>query len=216
MLSRFRVAGIVSAALLLQGCIIKVSADGADVSRVFGSVDVDSGEVVGDVESVNGSISLDDDSQADDVETVNGSIRIRDNVSVRSVETVNGSIRAERGLTSDGSVTTVNGRIELREGSTVGGDVETVNGKIELEGVRVRGSVETVNGDMFLTDGTVIEGDVIFDDRGNWNGWGNRSEPRLFVDRGSEIKGRIILYQEVELDIEGGARVGEIVRRYRD
>ena len=207
---------VVLAAFLLQGCIIKVSADvGSDISRVFGSVSVGEGDQVGDIDSVNGSITLDDASSAESVETVNGSIRAGRDVSADSLETVNGRIEADRRLTVDGSVATVNGRIELREDSTVGRDVETVNGKIELEGVRVGGSVETVNGDMYIVDGTVVEKDIVFNDN---NGWGGRKgdEPRLYIDGESEVMGDIILYRPVILEIEDGAKIGDIDRRYNE
>lgn len=212
-----RLATTLGFALLLQGCVINVNADsvGGDVSRVFGSIDIARGQTVGDVESVNGGIDIEDDATAEDVETVNGSIKLGDNVRVDSLETVNGSIRAGHGLEASGDVETVNGRITLRENSRVGRDVSTVNGEIDLEGVAVEGSVETVNGDILLA-ASVVGGDVVFEDNdgGWWKGDRDRSRPRLRIDGESVVRGDIILYRDVKLDIDADAEIGDIVRRY--
>lgn len=225
MQSVLRLTAALCVVALLQGCIIKVNADGdhdrydddsrGDVSRVFGGITVDEGQTAGDIESVNGSIRLNDGAIAEDVETVNGSIRAGRDVTAESLETVNGSIKAGRGLAVDGSVETVNGRIELRDASRVSGDVETVNGAIELDGVQVSGSVETTNGDISLERGTVVEENVVFSESNGW--WQNNNDmPTLFVDASSEVRGDIVLYRPVRIEIEDGARVGDIDRRYDD
>lgn len=195
------------------GCVINVksgSHSGRNIDKVFGSIDVDAGEIVGDVETVNGRISLDDNVVAEVVETVNGSIDLGDNVEVRDASTTNGSIKTGENLTVTRDLETVNGSIRVNRNGDIRGSIETVNGSIMLRGSRVGQDVETLNGDIDIVRGSVVEGDVIFNENGN--NWGNDNDPpRLRIDAESAVKGSIRLYREVRLDIDPDAEVGEIV-----
>jgi hypothetical protein len=211
-----KMIAIMSAILLQVACVVEVRSDssgGHHVSRVFGGIDVEEGEHMGDLDSVNGGIQLEDNSSAEDIETVNGGVKIQDDVTVYSIETVNGGVRAGRNLTVRDDISTVNGGIDLSKGSSVEGDVNTVNGSIKLRATKVGRDVETTNGDIYVEDGSVVEGDVIFGEvSDHW--WNRNDRPSLYVDKSSEIKGDIHLYREVKLRIEDGASVGDIVEHY--
>lgn len=207
----------IASLVLVAGCVVRVNADGGrhyDVSKVFGSVEIEEGRSVGDVESVNGSIRLEDDSAAEEVETVNGSIKIYDDVSVYSLETVNGRIRGGRNLQVEDDVTTVNGGIDLDKGTIVGRDVRNVNGSIELSGTEVKGDISTVNGDVRIARGSIVHGNVVFREPGRSWWHDDRDEPTLEVDEDCRVEGDIVLYQRVRLRIADGARIGDIVERY--
>ncbi len=206
----------IAAILLLQtACVVEVHSDnhGRHISKVFGGIDVDENEVMGDIESVNGGIVLRDDSEAEDVATVNGSIRMYDNVTIRSAETVNGSIKGGSNLQVDNELSTVNGSITLRAGTEIRDTVSTVNGSINLARTTVDRDIETVNGDVFLTRNSIVAGDVIFNENGR--GWNmNNKPPKLVVEAGSEIRGEVHLYRKVRLEIDDDAEVGEIIHHY--
>jgi len=210
-----RQVAVIMAVLLQSACVIEVHSDGhgSDVSKIFGGIDIGTGDDVGDVESVNGGIVLHDSSSAHRVETVNGSVRIHDDVSVYSVETVNGSIRAGRNLKVQDDVSTVNGSINLQKGTIINNRVSTVNGTIGLHSTEVGHDVETTNGDIRLLDGSVVSGDVIFNENSSFF-QGHTNRPRLVVDAGSTIKGVVHLYQKVKLEIADEAEVGEIIEHY--
>tara|TARA_R110002073_G_scaffold4917_5_gene31025 strand:+ start:3074 stop:3721 length:648 start_codon:yes stop_codon:yes gene_type:complete len=177
-------------------------------SKVFGNVEVHNGEQAGDVRSVNGNIRLEANSEVEKASTTNGGIRIDDNVKAQELSTVNGSIRAGEGLIVDAGVRTVNGDIRLKSGSRIGDSVITVNGSIQLTGSSVGEDVETLNGDIELRH-SIVKGDVVFREKQHY---GHHSPPTLVIDANSEVRGRIILRQEVELQIAEGARVGEIIQ----
>ncbi len=201
-------------ALILQGCVVKVNGTAdLDVDSILGGVNVAEGARVGDVDSVNGGVKLRSNSQAGEVETVNGGIRIYDDVKVDSLEAVNGGIRAGENLRVRDGIETVNGRIDLGAGTTVGGDVSTVNGSIKLSGTEVGGNLQTTNGDIGLTSSR-INGDVVFAETGRHFWTEKHHYPTLTVDAGSYIMGSIRLYQPVNLRIEDGATVGEVVTEY--
>lgn len=211
-----KMIAIMSALLLQVACVVEVRSDSSDrhhVSRVFGGIEVEEGEHMGDLDSVNGGIQLEDNSSAEDIETVNGGVKIRDDVSVYSIETVNGGVRAGRNLTVRDDISTVNGGVDLSDGTSVDGDVTTVNGTIKLRATKVGRDVETTNGDIYVEDGSVVEGDVVFGEvSDHW--WNRGKEPSLYVDSSSQIKGDIHLYREVKLRIEDGASVGEVIEHF--
>lgn len=210
-----RQVAVIIAVLLQSACVIEVHSDGhrSDISKIFGGIDIGTGDDVGDVESVNGGIVLHDSSSADRVETVNGSVRIHDDVSVYSVETVNGSIRAGRNLKVQDDVSTVNGSIDLQKGTVINNRVSTVNGTIGLRETEVLHDVETTNGDIRILDSSVVSGDVIFHENGSFF-HSHMNLPRLVVDADSAIKGAVHLYRKVKLEIADDADVGEIIEHY--
>ena len=116
-----------------------------DMSRINGSIDVESGQQAGDISTVNGSITIGSSAQVGEVETVNGSVHFEESAKARSAETVNGAIVLGRQVTVDGPVSTVNGAVRLANGARVGGALENVNGALSIDGGQVGGGIETVN-----------------------------------------------------------------------
>ncbi|GAC14684.1 DUF4097 family beta strand repeat-containing protein [Aliiglaciecola lipolytica] len=208
----------VSAVFALSGCIIHVgggsndTSEGNSVSSVFGGLEVSKGKHVSNVSSVNGGIELHDDVTARTVDTVNGSIEMGEYVEVQNASTVNGDIQAGHHFTSAGYVKTVNGDISLMPNSKLGQDVETVNGDIQLQNVSVNGSVHTHNGDIKLTNNTQILGDIIFH-QNNRNNKGH-SIPKLNIEMGVTVSGQIILYREVDLNIEDAELLKKVEIQY--
>lgn len=185
-------------------------ANAGDLSSVNGEIRVGAGARAGDVETVNGSIDLGDQAVVADVETVNGSIRGGSGVRIEGdLEAVNGSLRFGPGLRLAGDATTVNGSIEASQ-CEVGRDVETVNGTLRFDGCQLRGAMELVNGRVELSGPTVLAGDLTVR-KPSGMGWGSNKKPVIVIGAGVELRGRIVLEREVELQIDPAARVGQIV-----
>ena len=207
-------------AVVLGSYLYSSSAHGAEVqniSKIMGGVRIEAQDQVGDISSINGGIDLKRGAHARDIDTVNGGIELADEVVVDDAETVNGGIDLGNNVTVNGSLETVNGGIEIRSGSTIENSVETVNGRIRLTNTRVGDNVATVNGDLILRDETVIEGDLrvggrrsFFSRMFNWN----NSKSDVVIDGSSSVRGDIHLYEEVNLRIEDGADVGDIIEHY--
>ncbi|MDO6693522.1 hypothetical protein Q4574_09520 [Aliiglaciecola sp. 3_MG-2023] len=201
-----------STVLFLSGCIIHVgggsndTSHGNSVSSVYGDLEVSQGKHVSNVSSVNGSIQLHDDVKARSVDTVNGSIKMGAYVSVQNANTVNGDIEAEQHFNSASFVKAVNGNISLQSSSKVAEDVETMNGDITLNGVLVEGSLRTHTGNMLLTNNTQVLGDIIFHKSNN----SKHSVPTLSIKQGATVTGQIILYREVELNIDDAQLLNKI------
>lgn len=188
-----------------------------DISKVNSAIRIDANEHVGDVSSVNGSIRIKEGAKASDVDTVNGGIDIEDGAQIRTAGTVNGGISVGESVTVKGSLETVNGGINVGEGSEVTDTVSTVNGTIRLRNVHVGEDVKTANGDIEIKDGSVIDGDVIIKANSSWLSRVlsmNSKTSDLVIDETSQVKGDIHLYKEVNLRIEDGAKVGEIIEHY--
>lgn len=216
-----RFSAAILLAMVLGSYLFAASADASSadrVSRVNGSVDIDSGQTVGDVSTINGKVQVSRNATAGAVETINGGITILDGAVITRAETVNGGIRVGRDVRIAAGLKTVNGGISTDHGSSVADDINTINGKIELRDTRVAGDLRTANGDIHLGDGSVVEGDVIIRGKRPWFSrllsMGNQHRPTLEVDASSSILGDIHLYQEVELRINDSARVGEIIRHW--
>ena len=196
-------------AVVLGSYLYSSSAHGAEVqniSKIMGGVRIEAQDQVGDISSINGGIELKRGAHARDIDTVNGGIELADEVVVDDAETVNGGIDLGNNVTVNGSLETVN------ENS-----VENVNGRIRLTNTRVGDNVATVNGDLILRDETVIEGDLrvggrrsFFSRMFNWN----NSKSDVVIDGSSSVRGDIHLYEEVNLRIEDGADVGDIIEHY--
>lgn len=219
--------------LLLSACTISIGADravtdGGGASEVNKSINVPSGANAGDLSTVNGEIRVGSGARAGDIETVNGSIDLGDQAVVADVESVNGGIRGGSGVRIDGDLeavngslrfgpglrlagdaTTVNGSIEASQ-CEVGGDVETVNGTLRFDGCQLRGAMELVNGRVELSGPTVLAGDLTVR-KPKGMGWGSNRKPVIVIGAGVELRGRIVLEREVELQIDPTARVGQIV-----
>jgi DUF4097 and DUF4098 domain-containing protein YvlB len=206
---------------LSTGCVINIGGNeqgkGRDLSSVFGSLEVGEGKRVGDVSAVNGSVEINKHVTAEAVESVNGNIDIANNVSVDSVETVNGNIKTAHHFVAQDSLSTVNGSISIQTASTVGGDISTINGKIILNNVAVTGNVSTKNGSIYLRSQSKIAGDIVFEavDDSSWT-WANDDSrlPKLVIDPGSKVTGRIILKRKVKLAIENQPLLDKVEHHY--
>jgi hypothetical protein len=214
-----RFSAAVLLAMILGSYVFATSADASSadkVSRINGSVEIDAGQTVGDVSTINGRIRVSRNATAGAVETINGSITIQSGATIDSAETVNGGIRLGRDVQVGAELKTVNGGIQVDPGSFVAADIRTLNGEIALRDTRVTGSLHTANGDIELREGSVIEGDVIIRGERSWISrlfsFGQPHRSELQVDASSVILGDIHLYRDVELRIEEGAEVGEIIR----
>ncbi len=182
---------------------------------------------LGDLSTVNHGIHLPAGARAGALESVNGAIRVDDGAAFKSAEAVNGAIALGARVTASGGLETVNGRIEVGAGSRVGGKIETVNGRVQLDGTSlaggietvnggitllrssVGGSLETVNGDLRIGSGSVVRGDLIVRKPSvGWFGWFGRSNPpKVTIEAGAAVEGRLLFEREVTLVIDPAARV---------
>ncbi|MFK7865055.1 MAG: hypothetical protein AB8B95_12615 [Pseudohongiellaceae bacterium] len=207
-------------AVLLSSYLMAANAEASetrDISKINSGIRIDENERVGDVSSVNGGIRIRQGAIAAEVGTVNGGIDIEDNARVDDAETVNGGIDVGENVVIQGSLRTVNGGIKTNPGTEIRDDVSTVNGKIRLRDTQVGADVETTNGDIEIRSGSVIEGDIVVKAKKSWFGkffsFNNRPSD-LVIDADSIVKGDIHLYKEVNLRIDNGAQVGNIVEHY--
>ena len=203
-------------------------ANEGSVSKVNGSVRVESGQTAGDVSTVNGSVTIEEGATAADVETVNGSITIERNATVQKVESVNGGVSLGADTKAAG-VETVNGTLKLAEGAQVSGDVRAVNGSAQLvKGVDIRGGLSNVNGKMTITAAHVggglktVNGDIlvgadsrieggILVEKPNLNWFSrNRRPPRIVIGPGAVVEGKLRFEHEVELLVSDRAKIGAV------
>ena len=181
-----------------------------DISKVNGSIRVDSGRTVGELDTVNGSIHLGDNARATELETVNGSIEIGDGAAVDSAETVNGRITLGARVRVAKHVDSVNGSLVLGEGSDVSGKLSNVNGAIRLTAAHVGGGIETVNGDIEIGADSRVEGGILVDKPSF--GWFNspNKPPRVVIGPRAVVQGTLDFRQDVELHVSESAQVGTI------
>jgi len=74
--------------------------------------------------------------------------------------------------------------------------------------------MELVNGRVELSGTTVLAGDLtVRKPTGMGIGWGSNSnkKPVIVIGAGVEVRGRIVLEREVDLQIDPAARVGQII-----
>lgn len=190
-----------------------------NIDKVMGSAVVGSGERYNDISVVNGSVQMASNSSANHVSVVNGSIELRDNVSLHSASTVNGSIESGSGLQVASNLETVNGKIRPGSTAAIGGSIDTVNGDIMLDSSEVAKDISTVNGDITLTGNTVIKGDLVYKPRGkqkSFFGWRNNNKPKLHIAADAVVEGRILLQQEVELQLDNPAMQAKVVYDIND
>lgn len=203
-------------------------ADGENISKINGSIRVDSGRQVGSVETVNGSIRLEDSVTARNLETVSGSIEIGRDSTVGNIDTVNGNVTLEHGVKAEsvelvngrfrlqeqaqvhGDVTSVNGSMSLEKGAQVEGKLENVNGDIELDGARVGKGIKTTNSDIDIGAGSRVDGGILMEkpDSGFFS---NKRKPKVTIGPDAIVNGTLKFEREVELHISERAKVGKIV-----
>jgi DUF4097 and DUF4098 domain-containing protein YvlB len=204
-------------------------ADGENISKINGSIRVESGRQVGSVETVNGSIRLEDSVTARGIETVSGSIEIGSESSVGSIDTVNGNVTLDNGVKAESvelvngrlrlkeranvrnDVTSVNGSITLDKGAEVGGHVENVNGDITLDGARIGNGIKTTNSDIDIGAGSRVDGGILVEkpDHGFFSS--NKRKPKVTIGPDAIVNGTLKFEREVELRISDSAKVGKIV-----
>lgn len=179
------------------------------ISKVNGSITVDSGQRQGSLDTVNGSIKIGDNARVGDAETVNGSINVGNSSQTGSLETVNGSIRAGNQLTANGGIETVNGSIFVDRGGTVRGDVETVNGAIGLVDTDITGGIETVNGDLTVGVDSHINGGVRYT-KPNGIRLSKQRDPRVIIGPNARVDGALVFERNVDLYVHSTAKTGPI------
>jgi len=196
-------------ATLLYAYSAVVLGAATDMSRINGSIEVESGQQAGDISTVNGSITIGSSAQVGEVETVNGSVHFEESAKARSAETVNGAIVLGRRVTVDGPVSTVNGAVKLANGARVGGALENVNGALSIDGGQVGGGIETVNGDILLTSGSQVDGGIHVEKNRGWSP-GKPARPRVTIESGAVVNGTLRFDREVDLYVGAGATVGPV------
>ena len=178
-----------------------------DISKVLGSIRLETGQVAEDLTTVNGSVTIGDSARADELETVNGSITLGDRASAESAETVNGDVTLGAGAEVREDIETVNGDVTLRTGAQVGGSVANVNGDMRLEGATVGRGLETVNADIVIGTGSRVSGGIHIEENGG-NGWFKRNKegdrPRITVESGAVVEGPLRFEREVDLYVAPG------------
>ena len=187
-----------------------VLADGRGISRVNGDIHAQAGQAYGDLETVNGAIVVDAGVAADEVETVNGSVRLGDGAKAASVEVVNGEVELGANVEITNTIETVNGAVSIGAGSHIGRHIETVNGTIELRSTTVGRNVETVNGDIVIGTGSIVRGDLIVHESKGMS-FGKKRKPKVTIEAGATIEGKLDLRREVELHLDPGAKVGQVL-----
>ena len=206
--------------VIASGCFVNAyAAEHGSIDKVLGSASVGTNEHYDDISLVNGSVKMASNSSAKSVSTVNGSIELRDNVKLHSASTVNGSIESGSGLQVTDDLSTVNGKILPGSNAVVGGNISTVNGDIVLDNSQAGRDVTTVNGDIKLTGNTVVKGNVVYKPRGKkkaFFGWNNDNKPTLYIGADAVVEGKIILEQDVELQIDNPALQSKVERRFND
>jgi hypothetical protein len=182
-----------------------------NVSKVNGSIRIESERTVGDLSTVNGSIDVGEGTRAAELETVNGSIRLKPRVIAESVETVNGSVQVGSEAQVVESAETVNGRINLDKGAQVGGYLETVNGDMALEEAKVGGRLHTVNGDITVGRGSRVGGGIFVEDtNGGWKSGKTRHVPTIVIGPGAVVDGKLRFEREVKLYVSNSATIGPV------
>lgn len=223
---RNKLAALSTVVLVLASPLLWAS---ENISKINGSIRVESGRQVGSVETVNGSIRLESSVTAGDVETVSGSIEIGAESSVGDVDAVNGDVTLERGVKADSielvngelklgeqaqvrsDVTSVNGDIVLAKAAQVGGHVENVNGDIELDGARVGNGITTTNGDIDIRAGSHVDGGIHVEKPNPGFFSRNKHKPKITIGPGAVVNGTLRFDRPVELRISEQAKVGKIV-----
>lgn len=219
-------APLIGLSFLLASPLLLAASD--NISKVNGSIRVESGRQVGSVETVNGSIRIEDSVQARGVETVSGSIDIGSNATVGGVETVNGDIKLASNAKADsletvngelrlddrvqirGDATSVNGDINLGKGAQVGGALENVNGDIELDAARVGRGITTTNGDIDIGAGSQVDGGIVVE-KTSYNWFSSKRKPKVTIGPDAVVNGTLHFKREVELHVSERATVGKIV-----
>lgn len=179
------------------------------ISKVTGSIRVDTGAVVGNLNTVNGSVDVGADARSGNISTVNGSIKLANGAQTGQLSTVNGSIRGGRDNRA-GNASTVNGQIFFDRSSEIRGNIGTVNGAIGLVGTRVDGGIDITNGDLTVGANSHVRGGIHYGKPGRkWFSFGSTA-PRIVIGPGAQVDGALVFEREVRLYVHESARIGAV------
>jgi cytoskeletal protein CcmA (bactofilin family) len=198
-----------SAALGLALCTVTTVARAGDHSKVLGSVDVQPGEHTGDVSTVNGSVHIGEDAVVGNASTVNGGVHMDSRATASDVSSTNGGIDVRDGGHVNGDIHTVNGGLHVETGVEVTGNVGNVNGGIRVAGAHIRGSISTTNGSIDLGPNAHIDGDVTVEPDHSWH-VGEEHPPRVIIEPGTVVKGRLHFERKVVLYVSDRATIGAV------
>jgi DUF4097 and DUF4098 domain-containing protein YvlB len=201
-------AGAVAATLAVTQPL--AVADESGISKVNSSIQVASGEHSGDLTTVNGSIHIGESAVVGHAKTVNGSVDLGAHSTAADLVTVNGSIKLDEGAHVNGGVRTVNGALHVDNGAEVTGDLTNVNGGIGVAAAHIGGSVGTTSGGIDLGPNAQIDGDVnMFKDTSWWH-FGFQKLPRVVIEPGTVVKGKLHFERPVVLYVSDRARIGVV------
>jgi len=185
-------------------------ADESGISKVNSSIQVASGEHSGDVTTVNGSIHVGENAVVGNAKTVNGSVAMEVHSTAKDVGTVNGGIKLAEGVHVSGGVHTVNGALHVDNGAEVTGNLTTVNGGIGVAAAHIGGSVGTTAGGMDLGPNAQIDGDVNMSKDTSWWHFGFQKIPRVVIEPGTVVKGKLHFERPVTLYVSDRAKIGVV------
>jgi cytoskeletal protein CcmA (bactofilin family) len=212
MIRKFVVTVLTSgAALGLELCAITQVAGAHDgnQSKVLGAIDVPPGDHTGDVSTVNGSIHIGADAVVGHASTVNGSVRMEARATANELSTTNGTVDVREGGHVMGDIHTVNGAVHVEDGADISGDLGNVNGSIHIGAAHLHGSIDTTNGSMYLGPNAHIDGAVIMEPDSGWH-MGNESIPRVVIEPGTVVKGKMRFERKVTLYVSDHATIGPV------
>jgi cytoskeletal protein CcmA (bactofilin family) len=187
---------------------VAVAGDG--VHNVNSSIHVSAGEHPGDLSTVNGSIHIGENAVVGHTKTVNGSVDMGAHATAADLGTVNGSIKLEEGAHVNGGVRTVNGALHVDDGAEVTGDLINVNGSIGVAAAHVGGSVGTASGSMDLGPNARIDGNVNMSKDTSWWHFGFQKLPRVVIEPGTVVKGKLHFERPVDLYVSDHATIGVV------
>ncbi|MFC4526144.1 hypothetical protein ISN76_20045 [Dyella halodurans] len=198
---------------LALGLALPLSALAADndVSKVNGTVHVESGQQAGNVSTVNGAVRIGDNATVQKASTVNGSVELGDKTQATAIDTVNGSVTLGAGDRIAGTVSTTNGGVRLGEHADVAGKTSTVNGSITLNAAHVGGGIHTTNGDITVGANSRVEGGILVDKPGGWFTWNTNSRlPHVVIGPHAVVQGPLEFRREVVLQVSDTAQIGPV------
>jgi DUF4097 and DUF4098 domain-containing protein YvlB len=197
-------------ALLLVAAVKQVAlADEDGIHNVNSSIHVAPGEHSGDLSTVNGSIHIAENAVVGYARTVNGSVGLETHSTAAEVGTVNGSIDLKEGAHVNGGVHTVNGSLRVADSADVTGDLVNVNGSIHVAAAHVGGSIKTATGGIDLGPSAQIDGDVRMSKDTSWH-LGFQTIPRVVIEPGTVVKGKLHFERPVVLYVSDRARIGAV------
>ncbi|WP_199099233.1 hypothetical protein [Dyella sp. ASV21] len=182
-----------------------------DVSKVNGTVRVDSGQQAGNVSTVNGAVHIGDNATVQKASTVNGSVDIGDKSQASLIDTVNGSVTLGANSRVTSTIGTTNGGVRLGDHAEVAGKVSTVNGTISLAAAHVGDGIRTVNGDINVGANSHVEGGILVDKPGGWFNWNSNSRlPHIVIGPHAVVQGTLEFRREVVLQVSDTAQIGPV------